>query len=193
MLIIKRSGKIASRFLFVAGIYFSLLSTGYSAGGFTITSPSFSDNEILSSKYAAKGGPRKCDGENISPALQWAGFPKETRSFAILVTDATGGHGLGITHWVGYGIPVSKTSLAEGEVSKESDTYVGGKNVIGKGFYFGPCPGVGDDPHHYEFLVIALDLEPDALPPGLDKAGLLAAIKDHNLHATSIVGRYARK
>ena len=163
------------------------------AAAFTITSPSFADNEIIPKKHAAKGGPRKCDGENISPALQWSNAPAGTKSFAIVVTDAVGGHGLGIVHWVGYGIPASTTSLAEGAVSKPSKAYVGGKNVIKKGFYFGPCPDVGDNPHHYEFKIIALDLAPDALAPGLDLAGLFKAIKGHNLSATSIVGRYARE
>lgn len=161
--------------------------------GFKITSSSFSDNAIMARKHAAKGGPRKCDGQNISPALQWSNAPKGTKSYAIVVTDAVGGHGLGIVHWVAYGIPASTTSFAEGAVNKPSKAYVGGKNRIKKGFYFGPCPGVGDDPHHYEFMIIALDLDPAALPPGLDRPSLFKAIKGHNLMATSIVGRYARK
>lgn len=169
----------------------SALSVAF-AGGFTVSSSSFSDNQLLNSKYAAKGGPRKCDGENISPALEWSDFPEKTKSFAIVVTDATGGHGLGINHWVGYGISASTTSLAEGAINEASDNYVGGKNRIGTGTYFGPCPGVGDTPHHYEFLVIALDLEVDALEAGLDKAGLFKAIEGHNLDASSIIGRYGR-
>ena len=163
------------------------------AAAFTITSSSFSDGGMIPTKHAAKGGPRKCDGENVSPALQWSNAPAGTKSFAIVVTDAVGGHGLGIVHWVAYGIPASTTSFAEGAVSMPSKDYVGGMNVIKKGFYFGPCPDVGDNPHHYEFTIIALDLAPDALAPGLDLAGLLKAIKGHNLTATSIVGRYARE
>lgn len=162
------------------------------SSGFTIKSSSFSDNDLMPRKHAAKGGPRKCDGENISPALQWSKVPGGTKSYAILLTDAAGNHGLGIVHWVGYGIPASTTSFAEGAISKPSDAYVGGTNRIKKEFYFGPCPDVGDVPHHYEFNIIALDLAPDALKPGLDKAGLFKAIKGHNLGATSIVGRYAR-
>lgn len=162
------------------------------AAAFTIKSSSFSENELIPKKHAAKGGPRKCDGENISPALEWSNAPSGTKSFAIVVTDAVGGHGLGIVHWVGYGIPASTTSFAEGALSKPSKDYVGGLNVIKKGFYFGPCPDVGDNPHYYEFTIIALDLAPDALAPGLDLASLLKAIKGHNLSATSIIGRYAR-
>ena len=162
------------------------------AGGFKMSSPSFGDNDLMPRKYAAKGGPRKCDGQNVSPALEWSNVPKGTKSYAIVVTDAVGGHGLGIVHWVGYGSPASTTSLAEAAASKPSKAYVGGTNRIKKGFYFGPCPSVGDVPHHYEFMIIALDLAPDALAPGLTRAQLFKAIKGHNLSATSFVGRYAR-
>lgn len=169
--------------------------TARAAEGFTITSPAFKDNDILDRKHAAKGGPRKCDGENISPPLQWSNAPAKTKSFAIVVHDSVGGHGLGIDHWIAYGIPASTTSFAEGAVNKppHDGNYVGGKNRIGKPFYFGPCPDVGDNPHHYEFMIIATDLAPDALQPGLDKQGLIKATEGHRLGATSIVGRYARK
>lgn len=181
----------------VAALAFAYVhvDTARAAGGFTITSPAFKDNDILDRKYAAKGGPRKCDGENISPPLQWSSAPAKTKSFAIVVHDSVAGHGLGIDHWVAYGIPAETTSFAEGAVSKppHDGNYVGGKNRIGKPFWFGPCPDVGDNPHHYEFMIIATDLAPDALQPGLDKQGLIKATEGHRLGATSIVGRYARK
>lgn len=170
--------------------------TAASAGGaFEITSPAFGDNDLLASTYAAKGGPRECDGENVSPPLAWSGAPDGTASFAIIVHDAVGNHGLGVTHWIGYGIPASSSGLAEGAVSAPpmGGTYVGGTNRIGKPSYFGPCPDVGDVPHHYEFTLIATDLEPDALEAGLDRSGLLEALDGHAIAATSIVGRYARK
>lgn len=165
------------------------------AEGFRIESSAFKDNDLLDRKFGAKGGPRKCDGENISPPLNWSNVPAGTKSFAFIMFDAVGGHGLGIEHWIGYGIPASTTSLAEGVVSKppSSGNYVGGMNRIKKPFYFGPCPDVGDVAHHYEFVIIATDLEPDALPAGLDRDGLIKATTDHRLGATSIVGRYQRK
>lgn len=165
-----------------------------SAEGFLLTSPSFADNDILDSKHAAKGGPRNCDGENISPALEWSHAPDGTKSFAVIVFDSVGAHGQGVTHWVGYGIPGSASSVGEGEISSAAvdGNYVGGTNRIKKPFYFGPCPDVGDAPHHYEFTLIATDLEPNALEAGLTREALLAALTDHALGATSIVGRYAR-
>jgi Raf kinase inhibitor-like YbhB/YbcL family protein len=164
------------------------------ADGFALTSSSFADNDILDRKHGAKGGPRNCDGQNTSPAFEWSNAPDGTKSFAMIVFDSVGNHGLGITHWVGYGIPGSVSSLAEGEISSaaENGNYVGGTNRIKKPFYFGPCPDVGDMPHHYEFTMIATDLAPDALQPGLTREELLSALADHALGATSLVGRYAR-
>lgn len=163
-------------------------ASGLAAGAFTITSPAFEDNAILAKKFGAKGGPRNCDGENISPPLQWSNAPEGTRSFAIITNDMTGRYGTGVVHWVAYGIPASTTSLPEGATSG----FVGGKNTIGTTSYFGPCPDVGDNPHHYEFIILALTIEPGEIPPGLDFAGLMQAIGKNSKAATSIIGRYAR-
>lgn len=159
------------------------------AGGFTITSPAFEDNGVLAKKFGAKGGSRNCDGENVSPPLQWSNAPEGTKSFAIILNDATGRYGTGVVHWVAYGIPAATTSLAEGAASG----FVGGKNTLGMTSYFGPCPDVGDKPHHYEFMIMALTVEPGELPPGLDFAGFLQAIGKNSKAATSIIGRYARE
>jgi len=164
------------------------------AEGFRLTSPSFADHDMLPSKFAAKGGPRNCDGENISPALTWSDAPEGTKSFAIILHDTAGNHGLGVTHWVAYGIPGGDTGFDEGEVSAPpaNGNYVGGTNRIGKPFWFGPCPDVGHVPQHYLFTLIATDLDPSALEPGLDKDALLKNLEGHALGGTTLVGRYAR-
>lgn len=159
------------------------------SSGFTITSTSFADNELMDSKYAGKGGPRNCDGENISPAFAWEKAPEGTKSFAILAHDQVGGHGLGIDHWVLYDIPANVSSINEGEVPAGSRQ---GPNVTTAKAYLGPCPDVGDRPHHYEFLIMALDVEPGTLPDDLGHDAFLDAVSENSLGATSIVGRYAR-
>ncbi len=100
--------------------------------------------------------------------------------------------GQGVSHWVGYGIPASVRGFAEGELTKGSKNFVGGKGTRDNALYIGPCPPAGDAAHHYVFTVVATDLEPGALKPGLTRDEVYAAIKGHALGGTSIVGKYAR-
>jgi Raf kinase inhibitor-like YbhB/YbcL family protein len=159
---------------------------------FRLTSPGLPDNGMLSPKNVGndKTNPN-CVGSNVSPPLQWLNAPETTRSFAIFMHDHAGRAGLGVSHWVAYGIPANVTSLAEGEVSGPSKNVVRGKGTIGSEFYAGPCPPRGNAPQHYVFTLIATDLEPDALKPGLTETELLESLKGHTLRAASLALRYA--
>ena len=106
--------------------------------------------------------------------------------------DPDGGNGLGAVHWVAYGIPPTKTSLAEGEASSAPKDFVAGKNNVGTDHYFGPCGPAGHALHHYVITVIATDLPPDALKPGLTRDELIKELRGHALAPASIVGRYTR-
>ncbi len=64
--------------------------------------------------------------------------------------------------------PQTLTGFAEGETSKASDKYVGGKSTMGVGNYSGPCTPPGP-PHHYTFVLIATDFETGDLPAGLTR------------------------
>lgn len=101
--------------------------------------------------------------------------------------DPEGAGGLGALHWVAYGIPATVHSFAEGEVSKPSEKYVGGKNAFGVGYYSGPCPPPGS-PHHYSFTLISTDLDPTALPAGLGFPDLAEKLKGHTKGAAGLVG-----
>jgi len=82
-----------------------LSTTGaLAAGGFEMNVGGLEDGAILDSKFAAKGGPRNCDGENVAPSVTWSEAPEDTQSFALLMHDQTGAHGMGVTHLVAYGI-----------------------------------------------------------------------------------------
>ncbi|MGA2088810.1 MAG: hypothetical protein ABSG66_07820, partial [Stellaceae bacterium] len=65
------------------------------------------------------------------------------------------------------------------------------ENGMPGGVYRGPCPPHGLRPHHYIITVVATDLAPDALKPGLTRADFLAALKGHALASSSFIGRYA--
>ena len=121
--------------LIAGGVALAFAWSGGSAnaqGVFTITSPSFKDGERLATKNAGnnKQNPN-CVGENVSPALSWANPPAGTKSYALLMFDPEGRPPGGVSHWVAYGIPVSVTGFAEGEVSQQTEKYVGGKSLMG--------------------------------------------------------------
>lgn len=147
---------------------------------------------MLARKNANASTEWKCGGENVSPPLSWSNAPEGTKSFALLMFDPEGMKGLGVSHFVAYDIPPTVTSLAEGEASAPSPKFVGGKGAPGNAVYFGPCPPEGERPHHYMFTILALDIAPGTLKPGLTREELLAAIKGHSLAAASIIGKYAR-
>jgi len=163
----------------------------FAAGPFTLVSSSFKDGTMLPLRYTGdlKSNPN-CLGENVSPALHWTNAPPETKSFAILLVDPEGRNGLGVVHWVAYDIPASVSGFAEGEVSKDSHKYVGGKSTVGRSTYFGPCPPPNTSPHHYTFTLIATDLEPSALPAGLTRDELIAKLEGHAKASASIVALY---
>ena len=159
---------------------------------FRLTSSAFGDGGMLATRNAADDPMRMCGGQNISPPLAWSDPPAGTKSFAILMFDPDGQLGVGVSHWLAYGIAANVTSLAEGETSKPGPKFVGGLGTRGSAVYLGPCPPMGDAPHHYIFTVVALDLATDALKPGLTRDQLYAAMAGHALGGASIVGKYAR-
>jgi len=168
-------------------------SSGHAASAaFMVKSPSFTDGGMLSRKNAADDPMRMCGGDNVSPALAWSNSPARTRSYVVFMLDPDGLLGQGVSHWVGYGIPANVTAFAEGETAKGSKNFVGGKGTRDNALYIGPCPPIGDAPHHYVFTVVATDLEPGALKPGMTRDEVYAAIKGHTLGGASIVGKYAR-
>jgi Raf kinase inhibitor-like YbhB/YbcL family protein len=157
---------------------------------FMLTSPAFKDGTPMPKKHANNTpGNANCVGENASPPFAWSNPPAGTKSFALIMVDPEGRGGTGVVHWVAYGIPASVTGFAEGEVSKLSDKYIGGKGNAGVGHYMGPCapPGM---PHHYTFTLIATDLEPKELPPGLTRDELFAKLTGHTKGATGLIGLF---
>jgi Raf kinase inhibitor-like YbhB/YbcL family protein len=153
--------------------------TAVAAADFTLTSTNFKDGTMMPQKLANSqvNSPQNpnCVGENISPQLSWSNPPNGTKSFAITMVDPEAGGGGGAIHWVAYGIAPNVAGFDEGETSKPSPKFVGGKNGGGKDTWQGPCAGPGA-PHHYTFILIATELDPKELPPGLTRQELLAKL-----------------
>ena len=187
----QRTGNI----LATGGLALAFLSAGpaaHAADPFMLRSPAFEDNAKFAVKNAGnnKQNPN-CVGENVSPPLTWSNPPAGTTSYALIMFDPEGRGGLGVVHWVAYGIPASVTSFAEGEVSGPSDKYVGGKSTMGLAHYFGPCTPPGDW-HHYTFTLIATDLDPKALEPGLTRDQVFEKLTGHTKGAAGLILRFTK-
>ena len=170
-----------------------IAQSAYAAEPFSLISSTFKDGTMLATKNAGniKTNPN-CIGENVSPPLSWANPPAGTKSYALVMVDPEGRAGLGVNHWIAYGIAVSVTGFAEGEVSQPSSKYVGGKGTAGLGHYLGPCTPPGTGMHHYTFTLIATDLEPGDLPPDLTRDELFAKLTGHAKGAAGLVGLFGR-
>ncbi|MEM1655199.1 MAG: YbhB/YbcL family Raf kinase inhibitor-like protein [Nitrososphaerota archaeon] len=82
------------------------LTTTTSIRRFILESPAFGDGERIPEKYT-------CDGLDISPPLQWRGYPPETRSFILIMEDPDAPGGT-FTHWIIYNMPADANRLEEG-------------------------------------------------------------------------------
>ena len=164
---------------------------------FTLGSPAFKDNAVLPLKYA---GGAECGansrGGNQSPPLAWSNPPSLTKSFAIIMIDPDGRRGEGSVHWIAYNIPASESALKPGAgaatPSGNAKDISSGKNSRGLLGYTGPCGPPADGPHHYVIDVLALDLVPGFLQPGLDRDAFLKMIAGHSIGPASLVVRYRR-
>jgi Raf kinase inhibitor-like YbhB/YbcL family protein len=161
-------------------------------GVLTLTSPAIQDNGTLATKNACSDKQRSpnCVGENISPPLSWSNPPDGTKSFALLLFDPEGRAPAGVSHMVVYGIPANVKGFAEGELSKPSDKFVGGKSTMNLGTYTGPGTPPNTDWHHYTWTIIATDLDPKALQPGMTRDELAKALDGHVKGSAGLVTRF---
>jgi Raf kinase inhibitor-like YbhB/YbcL family protein len=164
------------------------------AQDFTISSSAFQDGGWLQQKNAGADKARNpnCVGENVSPPLSWSNVPAKATSLALLMFDPEGRGGAGVSHWVAYGIPVSVTGFAEGEVSKPSPKYVGGLGSAKQSIYLGPCTPPGPL-HHYTFTLIATTHGVKDLPPGLTREQFFEKSQGKLLTATGLIGLWKKK
>ncbi|MDI6791517.1 MAG: YbhB/YbcL family Raf kinase inhibitor-like protein [bacterium] len=151
---------------------------------FELRSTAFTPGEPIPTKYT-------CDGEDISPPLQWSDPPRDTQSFALISDDPDAPAGDWV-HWVLYNLPAKTRTLPE-DVPPDGDLPDGsrhGKNSWRRLGYGGPCPPGGT--HRYFFKLYALDTVLN-LAAGASKEQLLQAMKGHILARTELMGIYSRQ
>lgn len=150
---------------------------------FSLTSSAFPSGQPIPRQYT-------CDGTNISPSLNWANSPENTKSFALIADDPDAPSGTWV-HWVIYNIPNTSTELPENipNHAQLTDGSLQGMNSWPKLGYGGPCPPAGA--HRYFFKLYALDCTL-ALTSGASKEALLAAMQGHILAQAELMGTYQR-
>jgi Raf kinase inhibitor-like YbhB/YbcL family protein len=145
---------------------------------FALESSAFQNAQAIPSRHT-------CDGDDLSPPIQWTNVPEGAASLALIVDDPDAPSGI-FTHWVAWGLDPAAEGLGEGEAAPQE-----GRNDFGTSGYRGPCPPPGHGPHRYAFRLYALDAEPE-LASEATKADLERAIEGHVLMAVELVGTYER-
>lgn len=149
---------------------------------FSVTSPG-APNGVLSVRYT-------CDGEGISPPLQWTNAPTGTKGFAVLMDHVPpeGGH-----HWylVAWGIPATRHGLPAGATDIG---ILGGNSVNPDPGYAPPCSR-GPGEKIYTVTVFALSGKPRLPKRSTSNVGrdrLLAAVAPLTLASASQDFTYTR-
>lgn len=152
-----------------------------------IASSAFSQNGEIPLRYT-------CDGEDISPALEWSGLPEGTKSISLIVDDPDApdpaAPKMTWVHWVLYNIPPSATGLTDGVRPKDLPSGTKeGLNDWKRTGYGGPCPPIGR--HRYFYKLYALDVVLSDLDKPT-KRELERAMEGHILSKAELVGTYQR-
>lgn len=151
----------------------TLITTPGWAAEFQLSSPTIKDQGKIDNEHVFAGF--GCSGGNVSPALQWKGAPKDTKSFALTVYDPDAPTGSGWWHWIIFNLSPTLSSLPANAGKPDGETAPSGSiqsvTDFGQPGYGGPCPPQGDKPHRYVFTLYALKLE--QLPLKNDASGAM--------------------
>jgi hypothetical protein len=150
---------------------------------FQLTSPAFAEGAKIPKRFS-------CDGDNLSPALEWQAPPAGVKSFALIMDDPDAPMGT-FVHWVLFNMPGEARALPEGVARTRQVQGLGEQGVNGarQTGFTGPCPPGGT--HRYFFKLFALDaqLAPSGGPSAAD---LEKAMQGHILAQAQLMGRYTR-
>ena len=134
----------------------------------TVTSATFANGGTIpvANMYASGA---QCQGNNLSPALQWTPGPAITTTYRVQMVDITAGNFL---HWRVDGIPSTTVSLPSGLATNQ---YTQFNNHFGTLGYGGPCPPNDGLVHQYVITVYALDAVNNIID-----SGALAGVRQYS-------------
>jgi hypothetical protein len=148
--------------------------------------------KLVSSAFADGAAiPRRftCDGENLSPPLQWSDAPEEARSLVLLCDDPDAPAGKW-HHWAVYNIPPAVTEFAIN--AAQNARMKQAVNDFRKVGYGGPCPPHGHGPHHYHFRLLALSMEGLPTKANASCGDIEREARKHVIAEATLVGWYER-
>jgi len=166
-----------------AALMLALFLVGAGGEKMELKSVAFETGALIPGEYT-------CDGEDISPPLNWSDPPAGTKSFALISDDPDAPVGTWV-HWVIWNIPASVRSLDENLLKKDSlpNGARQGTTDFRRVGYGGPCPPSGT--HRYFFKLYALDTMLN-LPSSTTKKDLERAMQQHILGQAELMGKYRR-
>lgn len=135
-----------------------------------------------------------CDGDDISPPLEFRGVPETAKSLVLIVDDPDAPDPAAPlrvwTHWIVYNLPPDSAGLMEAASGRELPAGCReGLNDSREEGYGGPCPPIGR--HRYFHKLYPLDRElPDLGAP--DRKSIEEAMDGHVLASAELIGTYAR-
>jgi len=163
---------------------------------FRLTSPDLPAGRFILEQFVANDF--GCHGGNQSPALTWSGAPAGTKSFAVTMYDPYKPPQSGWWHWIVYDLPATTVELRrQAGAAGGAGLPYGAKQGLPDGdapqaHYYGPCPDLGDPPHHYVITVYALSVDHLDVPSTATAADLDYVIAGKMLGRASITRPYQR-
>ncbi len=148
-----------------------------------LTSSAFSHQAAVPRRFT-------CDGEDVSPDLEWTGAPPDVKSFVVLCDDPDAPAGTW-HHWAAYDIPPDRGSLAAAQASHVSE-FKQAINDFGRPGYGGPCPPRGHGKHRYHFRLLALSVPHLVLRAQPKCRDVEDAARKHVIAEATLVGVYER-
>jgi Raf kinase inhibitor-like YbhB/YbcL family protein len=149
---------------------------------FKLTSSAFADGDWIPRRFT-------CEGDDVSPPLEWSDAPEGTQSFALVVDDPDAPRGT-FVHWILFDIARDARRLNEGVPPGVAGRTL--QNDFGHPRYGGPCPPRGHGPHRYRFTLHAVEI-PVLRLHGDTRADLEQALASHTLGSAMLTGKYERK
>ncbi len=145
-----------------------------------LASPAFDDGQEIPKRFS-------CDGDDVSPPLEWNGVPTDARELALIVDDPDASGGT-FVHWTVYGIDPGLARIDEGAAPSGAKQ---GENSSGDDGYTGPCPPEDDEPHRYVFALYALS-KTLGLDEGAEPEEVRSAVREAALERGTLTGRFGR-